>query len=196
MTKEQFLNELKEKLKSLPKNEIEERINFYSEMIDDRIDEGKSEEEAIKEIGTVDEIIKEIASDTPLVSIVKEKIKPKRKLRAWEILFLILGFPLWFPLTLVALLLILVAYLIIWIFVIAIYAIEIALIASFVMGIISFILYAADNNMNVMPLAVGFIAGGLAILLFHLCIIITKKTAKFAKKIVVGIKTAFIRKGE
>lgn len=196
MTKEQFLNELKEKLKSLPKNEIEERINFYSEMIDDRIDEGKSEEEAIKEIGTVDEIIKEIASDTPLVSIVKEKIKPKRKLRAWEILFLILGFPLWFPLTLVALLLILVAYLIIWIFVIAIYAIEIALIASFVMGIISFILYAADNNMNVMPLAAGFIAGGLAILLFHLCIIITKKTAKFAKKIVVGIKTAFIRKGE
>ena len=47
MNKEEFLNSLRKRLKGLPNNEIEERISFYSEMIDDRVEEGMSEEEAI-----------------------------------------------------------------------------------------------------------------------------------------------------
>ena len=81
MNKQQFLDELRSKLVGLPDEEIENRVSFYEEMINDRIDEGKSEEEAINEIGTVDEVVREIAKDTPLVSLVKHKMKPKRRLR-------------------------------------------------------------------------------------------------------------------
>ena len=78
MNKQQFLDELRSKLVGLPDEEIENRISFYEEMINDRIDEGKSEEEAISEIGTVDEVVREIAKDTPLVSLVKHKMNRNR----------------------------------------------------------------------------------------------------------------------
>ena len=80
MTKLQFLLSLHNKLSGLPQNEIEERLNFYSEMIEDRIEDGLSEEEAVSEIGTVDEIAEQIVSDIPLTKIAKEKIKPKRRI--------------------------------------------------------------------------------------------------------------------
>ena len=57
MTKHEFLQQLKEKMKGLPEADIEDCVNFYSEMIDDRIEEGLSEEEAVKDIGDADEIV-------------------------------------------------------------------------------------------------------------------------------------------
>ena len=43
MTKLDFLMQLHSKLEKLPQDELEERLNFYSEMIDDRMEEGLSE---------------------------------------------------------------------------------------------------------------------------------------------------------
>ena len=37
MNKEEFLNELKKGLSGIPENDRNERVTFYSEMIDDRI---------------------------------------------------------------------------------------------------------------------------------------------------------------
>ena len=110
MLKTAFLEALQSGLAGLPQQDIEERLAFYGEMIDDRMEEGLSEEEAVEAIGPVDRVINEIIAQTPLTKIVKERIKPKRSLRAWEILLLILGFPLWFPLMIVAFVLILVFY--------------------------------------------------------------------------------------
>ena len=42
MTKKEFLSSLRSKLQGLPPSDIDERIGFYCEMIDDRMDEGKS----------------------------------------------------------------------------------------------------------------------------------------------------------
>ena len=62
MTKNDFLNELRKGLRGLSKEDIEERVNFYSEMIDDMVEDGKTEEEAIGEIGSVDDVIRTIAA--------------------------------------------------------------------------------------------------------------------------------------
>ena len=56
MNKEEFLSELRTKLSGLPQEDIEERISFYSEMIDDRIDEGMDEEAAVAAVGHLDDI--------------------------------------------------------------------------------------------------------------------------------------------
>ena len=53
MTKLQFLLALHDKLTGLPRDEVEERLNFYSEMIEDRMEDGLSEEEAVAAIGSV-----------------------------------------------------------------------------------------------------------------------------------------------
>lgn len=196
MTKVEFLNELRNKLQVLPKEDLESRISFYSEMIDDRMDEGKTEEEAINEIGTVDEIVYEIAKDTPLVKLVKEKVKPKRALRVWEIILLILGFPVWFPLLTVAIVLAIVFYLLIWVFVIVAYAVETALVTWSVGGVIVFFLSLINGNSDLISLGTAVMACGGAILLYFGCKELTKLTIKLSKKIIVGIKMAIIGKGE
>ena len=79
MTKQEFLASLREGLRGLPPADIEERIAFYDEVIDDRMEEGLTEAEALGEIGTVESVIDQIAAETPLVRLVKEKVRSERK---------------------------------------------------------------------------------------------------------------------
>ena len=65
MNKAEFLNELRTKLNGLPQNDIKERVSFYTEMIDDRVEDGMSEEEAIEQIGPVDKVVETIVSEIP-----------------------------------------------------------------------------------------------------------------------------------
>ena len=92
MRKQDFIKELRLNLSFLPKEEIDDRISFYSELIDDKIEEGVKEEDAIKSIGSIDEIINQIIDEMPLSKIAKDKIKPKRKLRGLEIALIIVGY--------------------------------------------------------------------------------------------------------
>ena len=59
MTKKKFLESLGAELSRLPKREIEECLAFYGEMIDDRMEEGLSEAEAVMAVGDVKKIAKE-----------------------------------------------------------------------------------------------------------------------------------------
>ena len=194
MTKNEFLSELREKLQGLPPADIDERVSFYEEMIDDRVDEGEKEEDIIEEIGDVDDVVMEIAKDTPLVKIVKEKIKPKRKIKAWEIVFLAVGFPLWFSLAIVALVLIFVFWLLVWVMVIVTYAVETALVATSVSGAVAFMAYFANGEMNFAPIGMSIMCAGAALLMVFACIAATKGSIKLSKKIVTGIKMLIIGK--
>ena len=50
MNKQEFLAQLRKQLSGLPLKDAEDRITFYSEMIDDRMEEGLSEPEAVSAI--------------------------------------------------------------------------------------------------------------------------------------------------
>ena len=80
MTKHEFLVDLGLGLSCLPQEDAEERLSFYSEMIDDRIEEGLSEEEAVAAIGTVDEVAAGIKAEIPALKIMVSKLKNKKKL--------------------------------------------------------------------------------------------------------------------
>ena len=196
MRKQEFLDALKRGLTGLPQEDIAERLTFYGEMIDDRMEEGLSEEEAVAAIGTVDGVINEIVAETPLTKLVKEKIKPKRRLRAWEIFLLVLGFPLWFPLSIVAFVLILVFYIVLWVLVICLWAIELVLWACVLCCLLAAALYMARGRVafGIVLIGAGLILTGLSIFLFFVCKAATVGTAKLAKKIVHGIKRLFVGK--
>ena len=51
MNKQEFIVALCDRLVGLPEQEVEDRIGFYCEMIDDRIEDGLSEEDAVAAIG-------------------------------------------------------------------------------------------------------------------------------------------------
>ena len=63
MTKKEFITELRKKLSKLPSREAAERLTFYSEMIDDRIEDGVSEEVAVASVGTPRDITAQIISE-------------------------------------------------------------------------------------------------------------------------------------
>lgn len=62
MNKNEFLNELKVRLKILDDTEIEDIVNEYSQIIDEKVKNGKTEIEAVNDFGNVDELVKEILS--------------------------------------------------------------------------------------------------------------------------------------
>lgn len=102
MNKNEFIRCLKERLSNYPEKEVDKAISFYTEGIDDRIEDGMSEEEAVASLGNIDEIIKDIQSDMPINSIVKNKINNQKSSNKsnwilW-VLLAIFTFPIWFPL--------------------------------------------------------------------------------------------------
>ena len=56
MRKQEFITKLHYKLSSLPEKDVLERLGFITEMIDDRIEEGYTEEDAIRALGPIDDL--------------------------------------------------------------------------------------------------------------------------------------------
>ena len=196
MTKTEFLEKLQVKLYGLPKADIDERVSFYGEMIDDRMEDGLSEEEAVSDIGTLDSIVSDILSETPISKLVKEKIKPKRKLKTWEIVLLAVGSPIWFPLLLAAGIIALSVYIVFWSVIISFWAVFVALAASSAGCIASSIaLFFVGRGIEAVALiGAAMVCAGLSIFAFFGCKETTKGILKLTKKWILGIKKAFIKK--
>lgn len=198
MNKQEFLSALQSNLSGLPQSEIEERIAFYSEMIDDRREDGLSEDEAINAIGSVEEIGAQIIADTPIAKIAIERIKPKRTLKAWEIVLIAIGSPIWLSLAIALIAVILSIYIALWSVIISLWAIFISLIACFIGAIVTGNITAAIGNhyAGIALIAAGLFSAGLAIFGYFGCKAATKGILIFTKKIAFWIKNLFIKKEE
>lgn len=198
MTKLKFLLSLHDKLSELPQDEVEERLSFYSEIIEDRMEEGLSEEEAVSAVGSVDEIASQIVADIPLTKIVKEKIKPAKKLKAWEIILLVLGSPIWLSLVVSAVAVIFSLYISLWSVIVSLWAVFGSLIGCAIGFIIAGIgIFITGNDLTgIAMLGSGLVCTGLSVFMFYGCKAITNGTLLLTKKIALGIKKSFIKKEE
>lgn len=198
MTKLKFLLSLNEKLSGLPRDEVEERLNFYSEMIEDRMEEGLSEEEAVSAVGSVEEIAEQIISEIPLTKIATEKIKPKRRLKGWEICLLILGAPLWLSLVIGAVSVLFSLYVVLWSVIISLWAAAVSVIGGSVGGIVSGIIFACQGKslIGLAMIGAGIVLAGVSIFLIYGCGATTKAILYLTKKIALWIKKCFIKKEE
>ncbi len=196
MKKNEFLDILKSKLVGLPKEDVERSIEYYGEMIDDRIEDSMSEDEAVEDIGKIDDIVLQITSEIPLTRIVKEKVRPKRALRVWEIILIILGFPIWGSLAVALLCIILSVYIILWTVVVCIYAVFVSVGACSLVPFLPAVLFSLEGRFleATVYLGAGVFLMGITVLLFFASIYSTKGTAKLSKKIFIGIKTLFLGK--
>ncbi len=144
MLKYEFLGILQRELYNLPKNEIKEQLNFYSEMIDDGIEEGLSEEEAVAKIGSISEILSQInregerTFEVPMAKKVQSKKQNeslKRKLGAGAITLIAIGSPIWISLLAAAVSVAVAFYAVIWSAFAAVCAVELSLAAIGVAGV-------------------------------------------------------------
>ncbi len=196
MTKLKFLLSLGEGLSGLPEEEIEERLTFYDEMISDRMEEGLSEEEAVDAIGPVNEIISQIIADIPFSKLFKEKMKPKRKLRAWEIILLAVGSPIWLSLLIAAFAVVLSLYAVLWSLIISLWAVEASLWGTTLAGIISGAFFAVCSNTmtGIAVIGAAIFSAGISIFMFFGCKAATKGIVLLTKKLAIAIKSCFIKK--
>lgn len=198
MTKAEFLAAIREKIGALPPNDIQKSLEYYAEMIDDRMEDGFSEEEAVREIGDPEEIARQILLDTPLPKLVKATAKPSRALRAWEIVLLILGFPLWGPLLLAAIIVIFSLFIVLFALAIALLAVVFSLLVSGVAGIaagFAAILFG-EAPAALFTIGCGFLLLGISLPLCILGCFVVKAIGKGIKSCILKCKSRLIRKKE
>lgn len=191
MHKQEFLAQLRKGLSGLPQADIEERLTFYGEMLEDRMEEGLSEEEAVSAAGPVSEIVAQAVADIPLARLARERIRPRRRPKAWEIVLLALGSPIWLSLGVVAIAVILAVYVSLW----AVFA---ALAVCAVGSVPACVILAAGGSgaPGAAMLAVGIVCAGLSVFMFYGCKQATRRIALATKKFAMWIKNRLIKKGE
>lgn len=196
MSKNEFLSALRKKLSGLPRQDVEERLGFYSEMIDDRVEEGLSEKEAVLQIGSVDEIASQIIGSFPLSKLVKERIKSNRTLRAWEIILLAVGSPIWLSLLVASFAVIISLYASLWSVVVSLWAVFAAIVISSPSGIAVGIVFAFGGNLpfGLVLISSGVVLAGVAIIFFWGCKWATVGAIWLTKKIIFGIKKLVVRR--
>lgn len=217
MTKQDFLACLSEKLTGLPQNDVGERLRFYGEMIDDRMEEGMTEEDAVAAVGSVDEIAAGIMEDNTAPTSeaeaelsgeenteptaddmvpVKAEHRSGRKIKAWEILLLVLGAPIWFSLLVAAVSVAVSLYVVLWSVVVSLWAVVASLSACALYGVVAGIAFAIGESglVGIALLGAGLACAGLFILFFCGSKVATKGTVLLTGKIARGIKNAFTRK--
>lgn len=196
MHKQEFLLQLRKKLSGLPQDDMEERLTFYSEMIEDRMEEGLSEEEAVLAVGSVDEIVAQVVADMPLAKIAKERIKPKRRLKAWEIVLLALGSPIWLSLAIAAAAVILSLYVSLWSVIISLWAVWGSLIGYALGSAAAGIVMVCNGNAlaGTAVIGGGIVCAGLLVFLFFGCKAATKGILMLTKKFALWIKNCFMKK--
>lgn len=196
MNKHDFILALQERLTGLPEEDIEKSLDYYSEIIDDRMEDGLSEEEAAAAVGDPAEIAAQILSEIPLGKLVKAKLKPRRTLRTWEVVLLVFGSPVWLPLLASALVIILAIYASIWAVIFSLYAADLALAVSSVACVAAAVPHAVGGNTaaGVFMLGGALVLAGLAIFMFFGCNQAAKGVLWLGKMTLRGIRSCFIRK--
>lgn len=196
MNKQEFLESIRSQLGGIPKEDVEKSLDYYAEMIEDRVEDGLTEEEAIEAIGTPDEAVSQILMDTSFAKLVKAKVKPKRRLSVWEIILIVLGSPVWLPLILAVFVIILSVYIVLWSVILVLYAVDLSFAACAFGGLVcisAFLLNGAIAE-GIFMFGISIACAGLAVLMFFGSNQVAKGMWFVSKKIAIGIKSCFIRR--
>ncbi len=197
MNKLKFILELGDKLSFLSTDDIEKSIEYYSEIIDDYIEDGLSETEAVAALGDIDAIVSDILSETPMTDIIKQRIKPRRKLSALEIILLILGSPIWVSLGIAFFAVALSLYISLWSVIISLWAVNFSLAICLLGGIAACAVFATlgYTPSALFILGAALLCGGATIFMFFGCKGATKGIILLTKRLTLCFKNIFVKRG-
>ncbi|WP_313894132.1 HAAS signaling domain-containing protein [Psychrobacillus sp.] len=188
MNKSEFLAELATKLNALPQSEMNKSLAYYSEIIDDRMEDGMSEVDAVCGLGNVEEIAQEeMIEATPLPKL----IIPSRPLSKLEIVLLFICSPL--IITLLAL--ILAFYATVWLVIISLFLLDFSFALAGVAGIIASIVdFRSNIPISLLMFICSLISIGIGIVAFKPIKIVSNKILGLTTWVVKNIKLKLIRK--
>lgn len=195
MDKLEFIAELGKRLQGLPQEDIEKSIDFYVEMIDERVEDGMSEAEAIAAIGTPAQIASQIWSDVPLRKAVKARV-PHKSLGVGMMILLVLGSPIWLSLLIAALAVLFAVYVSIWAVAVSLWAVVVTFAACAVAGVLSGVVYLVQANAGggLFLLGCGILLVGLSIFAYYGCLYICKWLAIASKQFIIWLKRTLMKR--
>jgi uncharacterized membrane protein len=180
MTKTQFLLELREHLKGLPQEEIDNCLSYYEEYFADAGPE--QEQQVIDHLGTPAQVAAQVRADWAVKSLESQPSSPRRGFNVlWTVLLAILAAPIALPLAIAAASIALALIIVLGSIILALGAVVIALgasgIAITVLGVVLFFTH--------LPTGLFTIGSGLTLL--GLCGLLSIVIAKLAQWIFRGL---------
>ena len=168
MNKNEFLAQLRKSFSGASIEEIEERVAFYSEMIDDRMEEGLSETQAVSEILSMDETGTKMIAKPPIDERQNKKDTDKKS-EAWKKILLAVGASIWFCLLLAVAVTVFALYVSLWAIIVSLWAAFVILIVTAFACILLTVVYFCLGHtlMSVAALGSASVLFGLAIFLFY-----------------------------
>ena len=132
MNKNEFLAALEERLRSMPQAEREMTLSYYAEMIDDRMENGMTEQEAVAAMGDPDEVARQAIETLPIGKQIWTKATAKgASTKLLGALALLTAF-IWVPVAFSLLIAFAAVYFSIWVTILALYALPVGLVCGLV----------------------------------------------------------------
>ena len=197
MTKADFLQLLERALMQLPEEERQRNLEYYSELLDDMMEEGMTEAEATAKLGSPGQIAQSILQEMPLGKLVTTRMKPKSGWTPLAIILAVVGSPVWVPLLLACMAVVLALFVSIW----ALGAAAVAVVVGLAVAVVAAPVIAIRAAVLTVPLGLLLLGAGLVLLglcvlgglmAVELCKLLWQLTVWLAHK----IKSLFIRKEE
>ena len=190
MTRNEFITSLSARLQGIPGTERQKALDWYSELICDRMEE-MPEADAVSGIGSVDEIADEILSqyrqNTTAVhssdgTEPQSRRSPDKGVNTALVIFAaaVLS-PIWLPLLIVGLSLALVAVVLVWC---AVVTVGVMLVSAAAVGAVGLVygfwaLFVINPAYGLLVLGAALTAAGLTLALIPLIVVTVKGAAKF-----------------
>lgn len=197
MSKADFLRLLERALMQLSEEERQKNLEYYSELLDDMMEEGMTEAEATAKLGSPNQIAQSILQEMPLGKLVSTRMKPRSGWTPLAIVLAVVGSPVWVPLLLATVAIVLAVFVSIWALGFAAVAVVIAL----AVAVVAAPIFAVRAAVMTLPLGLMLLGAGLVLLglcvlgglmAVELCKLLWQLTVWLAHK----IKGLFIRKEE
>lgn len=191
MKKKDFLERLQAAIHDLAPAEQKVSLDYYNEMIDERIEAGMPEEAAVAEMGSPEQIAAEIRQNTLPVEMVPQKQKPG----VWTIILLILGSPIWLSLLIALCAVVLSVYIALWSVMLSLWSVVLAMLCT---SLGCFWVTATDLSSSPMNallyFGTGAVAIGIGLLMMLGCKSLTLLCAEISAKPVGWLCQKFNRK--
>lgn len=179
MTREAYLKALEEGLRRLPREEARKSISYYREMIDDRMEDGMTEEEAVAAMEAPDGAAERILYETPLKVLAQSRKENRAPRTTLTTVLLIVGSPVWLPVLCALLSVIVAVYAAIW-------AALASIIAGFAAVVVTGVLLAAygvyamtmSAAFGLGIMGAGLLSGGIGLLLIYPACMLAGATGK------------------
>jgi uncharacterized membrane protein len=197
MTKAEFLTALERRLLQLPELERRRQLDYFAEMIDDRVEEGTEETEAVAGLGDPSAAADRILQETSLPVLVSSRMRPKGGWTGLTVVLLVLGFPLWLPLMLALFAVMLSVYVVLWSVILVLFAVVLAIgAAGLGLLLAAAVAFSTAVPPSLMLIGGGLVCLGLCVFAFFGALAVARGLARLTAVFARWVKSLFIRKEE